>query len=88
MTAVGAFYEDETIDFVQQDSAEAFRWYEKAAKKGEVDAMVRLGMMYDVGIEPVEKDMVKANKLFAVRLCLFGKQFLILCPADCSEPLP
>lgn len=68
MTAVGAFYEDQTLQFMEQDTEEAFVWFSKAAKLGEVDAMVRLGMMYDVGVPPAECDMVMANKLFTVGL--------------------
>lgn len=66
MTAVGAFYEDENLTFIQKDTEQAFKWFTKAAKHGEVDAMVRLGMMHDMGVPPAELDAVKANKLFAV----------------------
>jgi hypothetical protein len=48
---------------VQQDYAKAREWYEKAADKGEVRAMIRLGCFYGVGLGGA-RDYSKAREWY------------------------
>jgi TPR repeat protein len=48
-------------DGVDEDLAEAARWFRRAAERGQVDAQARLGGMYARGLG-VEKDRVEAAR--------------------------
>ena len=48
---------------LEQDDAEAFRWYRSAAERGDASAMNRVGFRYEVG-KGVAKDEVEAVKWY------------------------
>src|SRR5260370_20522650 len=52
-----------------QNYAEAFKWYELAAKQGLSDAQVNLGILYDKGLG-VKKDPLQAAKWYALAAAL------------------
>ena len=57
-------------------TAEAVRWYHKAAKQGSVRAQYNLGVMYGVG-DGVTQDYVKAHKWFNIFFALGGNDPLM-----------
>jgi len=61
MVNLGALYENGPG--VAQDYAKAREWYEKAAAKGEANAMANLGALYQAGLG-VAQDFAKARKWY------------------------
>ncbi len=57
---------------VEKDTAEAVRWYRKAAEAGDVEGMAHLGVMYAQGIG-VAKDEAEARKWLSKAASLSDK---------------
>ena len=51
-------------DGVEQNDAEAFRWYKKAAEQGHAIAQFNLGVMYDEG-QGVNQDYAEAVRWYS-----------------------
>lgn len=64
MGRIGSLYRDGKGG-VEQDYAEAMRWYRMAAEKGDVNGQYNLGLMYATG-DGVEKDYKEAMILFVM----------------------
>ena len=47
----------------KKDMAKALKWWDKAIKAGDTDALVHMGMLHDAG-DGVKKNPVKARILF------------------------
>ncbi len=50
--------------FVEQDLAEAARWFRKSADQGHAQAQFALGIMYQEGVGGISKDIVEATVLY------------------------
>jgi TPR repeat protein len=48
---------------VEQDDQTAIAWYDLAAQRGNTDAMINLGLMYEAG-EGIEANVLKAAEMY------------------------
>ena len=77
-------------DYVEQNLAQAFKWFQKSADQGHANAQFALGRMYEQGIGGISKDVENAKDLYqkaADQEHMLAKRRLCDLSEDCT-PAP